>query len=82
MPSNLSIRGEIAFLKPDTPKADRFNGESTIYVDDFEGSQSTIDLRSPFAWSLSSTPVNDTESQYNFNESANDLSYRISKEPN
>ena len=75
VPSNLSIRGEIAFLKPDTPKADRFNGESTIYVDDFEGSQSTIDLRSPFAWSLSSTPVNDAESQYNFNEGANDLSY-------
>lgn len=75
VPSNLSVRGEIAFLKPDTPKADRFNGESTIYVDDFEGSQSTIDLRSPLAWFLSSTPVNDAESQYNFNESANDLSY-------
>ena len=75
VPSNLSVRAEVAFLKPDTPKADRFDGESTIYVDDFEGSQSTIDLRSPFAWSLSSTPVNDSESLYNFNESSNDLSY-------
>ncbi len=56
VPSNISFRGEIAFLKPDTPKADQFNGESTIYVDDFEGSQTTIDLRSPFAWSLSSVP--------------------------
>lgn len=75
VPSNISIRGEIAFLKPDTPKADQFQGESTIYVDDFEGSQSTIDMRSPYSWSLSSTPVNDAESTYNFNESANDLTY-------
>jgi cell surface protein SprA len=75
VPSNLSVKGEIAFLKPDTPKADQFQGESTIYVDDFEGSQSTIDMRSPLAWSLSSTPVNDSESRYNFNESANDLTY-------
>jgi cell surface protein SprA len=75
VPSNLSVRGEIAFLKPDSPKADQFQGESTIYVDDFEGSQSTIDMRSPYSWSLSSTPVNDAESSYDFNESANDLSY-------
>ncbi|MEY4382641.1 MAG: hypothetical protein RI995_183, partial [Bacteroidota bacterium] len=74
-PSNLSIKGEVAFLKPDTPKADRFQGESTIYVDDFEGSQSTIDMRSPLSWTLASTPVNDAESRYNFNESANNLSY-------
>jgi cell surface protein SprA len=46
------VRGEVAFLRPDTPKAD-LEGESTIYVDDFEGSQSTIiDMRSPYAWSL------------------------------
>jgi cell surface protein SprA len=75
VPSNLSVKGEIAFLKPDTPKADQFQGESTIYVDDFEGSQSTIDMRSPLAWNLASTPVNNNKSNYNFNESANNLSY-------
>jgi cell surface protein SprA len=75
VPSSLSVRGEIAFLKPDAPKAADFEGESTIYVDDFEGSQSTIDMRSAFAWSLSSTPVNDPQSVYNFNESAANLSY-------
>ena len=75
VPSNLSVRGEIAFLKPDTPKAADFEGESTIYVDDFEGSQSTIDMRSVFAWSLASTPKNDTESPYNFAESSNSLDY-------
>ncbi|HLA55843.1 MAG TPA: cell surface protein SprA [Flavobacterium sp.] len=75
--SNLSVRGEIAFLKPDTPKSDKFEGESTIYVDDFEGSQTTIDLRSPFSWSLSSVPVHDAESTGypDFGSEANDLSY-------
>jgi cell surface protein SprA len=57
VPSNFSFRGEVAFLKPDTPKADQFNGESTLYVDDFEGSQTTIDLRTPSSWSLASTPL-------------------------
>ncbi|MGO4817529.1 cell surface protein SprA [Flavobacterium sp. W22_SRS_FP1] len=75
VPSNLSVRGEIAFLKPDSPKADQFEGESTIYVDDFEGSQTTIDLRSAFAWSLSSTPERNVRSTYDFNAVANDLSY-------
>lgn len=64
VPSNFSVRGEIAFLRPDTPKADQFEGESTIYVDDFEGSQTTIDMRSPFSWFLSSTPERDVESDY------------------
>jgi cell surface protein SprA len=74
-PSNLSVRGEIAFLQPEDPKGNGFQGETTIYVDDFEGSQSTIDIRSPFSWKLSSTPMNDTESLYNFNATANDKSY-------
>ncbi|WP_249215244.1 T9SS outer membrane translocon Sov/SprA [Flavobacterium psychrophilum] len=57
VPSNLSFRGEVAFLKPGTSKIDQFQGEATVYVDDFEGSQSTIDMKSPLAWSLASSPV-------------------------
>jgi len=57
VPSNLSFRGEVAFLKPGVSKNDQFEGEATAYVDDFEGSQSTIDLKSPLAWSLASAPV-------------------------
>lgn len=57
VPSNLSFRGEFAYLMPGNSKNDQFNGESTIYIDDFEGSQSTIDMRSPQAWSLASVPV-------------------------
>lgn len=57
VPSNLSFRGEIAYLKPGASKADQFNGEATTYVDDFEGSQTAIDMRGAQGWSLSSTPV-------------------------
>ena len=66
VPSNVSVRGEVAFLKPDSPKDDRFQGESTIYVDDFEGSQTTIDMRSANAWSLSSVPVRKGNSNPDF----------------
>lgn len=84
VPSNLSVRGEVAFLRPDTPSLTNLNGESTIYVEDFEGSQSTIDMSSPYAWNLSSTPVGDlSNGTYNFNGSApeNDLTsgYKRSK---
>lgn len=75
VPSNISIRGEWAYLKPDTPKADQFEGESTVYVDDFEGSQTTIDLRGATSWFLSSTPERNTESDYDFNASSTALDY-------
>ena len=77
VPSNFSLRGEVAFLKPDAPKADQFRGESTVYVDNFEGSQTTIDMRSAQSWSLSSTPKQPaTGASYNdFGSNAVDLSY-------
>ncbi len=56
-PSNFSFRAEVAYLKPGASKADQFNGEATTYVDDFEGSQTNIDMRAPQAWSLSSAPA-------------------------
>ncbi len=75
VPSNISVRGEVAFLKPNTAKGSDFEGESTSYIDNFESSVSTIDLRSASSWSLSSTPAANTASVYNFSESATDLSY-------
>lgn len=56
-PSNISFRSEFAYLFPNAPKAAEFNGEPTSYIDDFEGSQSSIDLKSPQAWSLASVPL-------------------------
>ncbi|MFH4968527.1 cell surface protein SprA [Gaetbulibacter sp. M240] len=57
VPSNLSLRGEFAYLAPGAPKGTNFNGEATSYIDDFEGSQNGIDLRSQQAWALASRPV-------------------------
>ena len=77
--SNFSLRGEIAYLKPDSPKADQFNGEATIYIDDFEGSQTTIDMRAASSWSLSSVPRVPENAvppvTYDFGQDANDISY-------
>jgi len=52
--SVLTFKGEFAHLIPGTPKAIGKSGIS--YLDDFEGSQSTIDLRTASAWHIASTP--------------------------
>jgi len=56
VPSNLSVRGEVAFLQPNSPKNADFQGETTTYLDDFEGAQALIDIRSFLGWSLASPP--------------------------
>lgn len=56
VPSNLSLRGEFAYLFPGSSKGADFNGEATAYIDDFEGTQGAIDLLSPLSWSLASRP--------------------------
>lgn len=53
-PSHLSVIGEVAKLMPHQQKSGSNKGSS--YIDDFESSQTGIDLRSPFGWFLSSTP--------------------------
>ena len=60
--SNLSLRGEFAYLAPGAPKGTNLNGEATSYVDDFEGSQNAIDLKSQQSWFLSSRPLDLTAS--------------------
>ncbi|MFD2588459.1 cell surface protein SprA [Croceitalea marina] len=57
VPSNLSIRGEVAVLQPNSPKNADFQGETTTYLDDFEGAQALIDIRSSLGWSLASPPL-------------------------
>ncbi|MBK9402093.1 MAG: cell surface protein SprA [Bacteroidetes bacterium] len=54
--SNITVAGEFANLIPGNNKAIGKNG--TAYVDDFEGSQSTIDLRNVGSWIIASTPNN------------------------
>lgn len=55
--SNVSVRGEFAYLAPGAPKGTNLNGEATSYIDDFEGSQNGIDLKSQQSWFLSSRPL-------------------------
>ncbi|WP_340155171.1 cell surface protein SprA [uncultured Winogradskyella sp.] len=57
VPSNLSVRGEFAYLLPGAASGADFNGEATAYIDDFEGTQGAIDLLSPLSWSLASRPL-------------------------
>lgn len=55
--SNISLRGEFAYLLPGAPKVSDFDGRVTAYVDDFEAAQTAVDISSPLTWSLSSTPI-------------------------
>lgn len=52
--SNISLQGEFANMIPGNPNVIGSNGVS--YLDDFEGSETTIDLRSPREWELASPP--------------------------
>lgn len=52
--SILTITGEAAKLFPGNSKAISKNG--IAYIDDFEGSQTVIDIRSANSWFLASTP--------------------------
>lgn len=53
-PSRLSLTAEYAQLVPSNQRSGSSSGSS--YVDDFESSQTGIDLRSPYSWFLASTP--------------------------
>lgn len=54
LPSTLSLTGEFAQLVPHKQKSGTTKGSS--YIDDFESSQTGVDLRAPYAWFLASTP--------------------------
>jgi cell surface protein SprA len=71
-PSFVNFSGEFAQLLPGSPNALNFAGSKngTSFLDDFENSQSVIDVKSANSWQISGTPQL-------FPESAafNDLSY-------
>jgi cell surface protein SprA len=73
-PSTFNITAEYAQLVPHKQKSGTTSGSS--YVDDFESSQTGIDLRSPYSWFLASTPY-DTGKNTLFPEAAlsNDIDY-------
>jgi cell surface protein SprA len=53
-PSSLTVVGEFAQLIPGHSKA--IEKEGNAYIDDFEGSETSIDLKQFSSWKLSSTP--------------------------
>ena len=67
--SSIALTGEFAQLIPGSSSVIGKNG--VAYIDDFEGSETTYDYRSPYSWVLASTPTS------NFPEGTriNDLSY-------
>lgn len=55
-PSQISFNGEFAHMIAGHYQNDKLGGYS--FLDDFEASQSNIDLKSPYAWTLAPTPYN------------------------
>jgi cell surface protein SprA len=66
--SNITASAEFAHLIPGQSKAIKGNS----YIDDFEGSQSSIDLRNQSSWSLASVPQNQAQL---FSEADKDSTY-------
>lgn len=78
--SNITAYGEFAELIPGHAKQIGKGGNGVVYIDDFEGSKNSIDLRFPLtSWTLSSTPQKSPDVNGNIlfpeAELSNDLSY-------
>lgn len=59
-PSQISFTAEAAYLDPGHANAISQEDQGVVYVDDFEGSTSSLDLRIPAnAWTLASIPQDD-----------------------
>ncbi len=63
--SNFSVRGDFAYMIPGSPKQVNQGGEATTYLDDFEGAQIPLELKSPLQWYMSSTPQGQTTLDFN-----------------
>ncbi len=74
-PSTISFQGEFAHLIPGHSRA--LGSAGVSYIDDFEATKTTIDLKSPTAWVISSTP----DGQALFPEASltNDLAYGFNR---
>ena len=76
VPSSINFSGEFAQLLPGSPSSLNFAGSKngTAYLDDFENSQSVIDIKSSTGWQISATPQLFPESK-NFDQ----LSYGFNR---
>jgi cell surface protein SprA len=78
VPSNLSVRADMAYLIPGSPKGIDVVGSATSYIDDFEASQIPISLLTPLQWYTASTPDSPTFPEFNGNLS-NDKRYNYKR---
>ena len=62
------FKTEFAYLHSGTPKNSGFDNVATVYVDDFEGSETNIDLKDTSSWNLSSTPFGVEGSQFGIDD--------------
>ncbi len=58
-PSRITFIGEFAHLIPGHSRL--IGSAGTAYIDDFEGSKSSIDLKNVHSWSIASTPQHQTQ---------------------
>ncbi|MDB5251143.1 MAG: hypothetical protein JWP27_312, partial [Flaviaesturariibacter sp.] len=82
--SSLTAYGEAAVLDPGHAPQIGKKGEGTSYIDEFEGTRSSIDLRFPItSWTLASAPQKSPDKNNNilFPEAtlSNDLSYGFNR---
>ena len=66
-PSQISFNTEFAHMIPGHYQSNEVAGGYS-YLDDFETSQTRIDIKSPYAWTLASTPHNRDEAKALFKE--------------
>ncbi|MBN09602.1 MAG: cell surface protein SprA [Flavobacteriaceae bacterium] len=71
IPSILSFRGEVASLISGNPRNTKLDGETNVYIDDFEGAQTNIDIKGFNSWRLGSVPFKNYKGSEKIN---NDIS--------
>lgn len=72
-PSQISFNAEFAHLIAGHYENQYTGGYS--YLDDFESTQSGMDLLNPYAWNLASTPYEDSNPKFPEAEKVNDIAY-------
>lgn len=72
-PSQISLNAEFAHLVAGHYQNDYTGGFS--YLDDFESTQSGMDLLNSYAWNLASTPYEDSEPKFPEASRVNDIAY-------
>jgi len=77
-PSSFNLSGEFAHLIPGSPKGIEIQGAGTSYIDDFENTQTVIDLRTVPSWFLASTPQNQLD-VFPEGELTNDQAYGFNR---